>query len=376
MAKLYNLARMTTPTIGTGTITLGGAVSGFLTFALAGVTDGQIVSYGIRDGANSEVGTGTYTSAGTTLTRTVSKSTNADAAISLSGSAQVYISATKEDIANLREANAFTDTTVSTSSTTGALIVAGGVGIGGALNIAGKTQISIDSAATNTVTPIMRLSSSSTGTPANGIGASLEFEVETTAGNLEIGATIEAVATDVTSTSEDFDLVFKTMAAGAAATEHMRIASTGNVGINQAQSTNAPFDIFGDGTNCFVHFASDTSATIQGEFFASETFGAVRFGSGTNHPVQLGSNGTERMRLDGGGDITIRSDIATPAGGSTSARLLFGTTAGFGIYYGSGAPTVSAASGSIYIRTDNAGASLRLYSNTTGSTTWAAITSA
>ena len=76
------------------------------------------------------------------------------------------------------------------------------------------------------------------------------------------------------------------------------------------------------------------------------------------------------------GVATLASGTATPAGGSTAARLLLGTTAGFGIYYGSGAPTVSAAAGSIYIRTDNAGANLRLYSNTTGSTTWAAITSA
>ena len=95
------------------------------------------------------------------------------------------------------------------------------------------------------------------------------------------------------------------------------------------------------------------------------TIGAEKLGSGTLRTVKLV-----------GSDITVKGNTATPAGGSTTARLLFGTTSGFGIYYGSGAPTVSAASGSIYIRTDNAGASLRLYSNTTGSTTWAAITSA
>jgi hypothetical protein len=61
MAKLFNLARMTTATTSTGTITLGAAVSGYLTFALAGVSDGDLVAYGISDGSNSEVGTGVYT---------------------------------------------------------------------------------------------------------------------------------------------------------------------------------------------------------------------------------------------------------------------------------------------------------------------------
>ena len=98
MAKLFDLARMTTATAGTGTITLGAAVSGFLTFAGAGVADGDVVSYGIKDGANSECGTGTYTAAGTTLSRTVTKSTNSNAAISLSGSAEVYITLRAEDV--------------------------------------------------------------------------------------------------------------------------------------------------------------------------------------------------------------------------------------------------------------------------------------
>lgn len=96
--RLYNLARMSTATTGTGTITLGSAVSGYLTFALAGVANGDVVSYAIKDGSNSEIGTGTYTSAGTTLTRSVTKSTNANAAISLSGTAEVFITVRAEDV--------------------------------------------------------------------------------------------------------------------------------------------------------------------------------------------------------------------------------------------------------------------------------------
>lgn len=89
---------MTTATAGTGTITLGSAAAGYLSFSGAGVSDADVVSYGIIDGSNSECGTGTYTSAGTTLTRTVTKSTNSDAAISLTGNAQVFITPRKEDI--------------------------------------------------------------------------------------------------------------------------------------------------------------------------------------------------------------------------------------------------------------------------------------
>lgn len=99
VSGLHNLARMTTATAGTGTITLGSAVSGFLTFADAGVSDGDVVSYAITDGSNSEVGRGTYTASGTTLARTtVVNSTNAGSAISLSGSAQVMITVLAEDV--------------------------------------------------------------------------------------------------------------------------------------------------------------------------------------------------------------------------------------------------------------------------------------
>jgi hypothetical protein len=95
---LVNLACMTTATTGTGTVTLGSAVSGFLSFAGAGVTDGSVVTYAIEDGVNSEVGRGTYTTSGTTLSRpTIYNSTNAGSAISLSGSAKVCVTPSAGD---------------------------------------------------------------------------------------------------------------------------------------------------------------------------------------------------------------------------------------------------------------------------------------
>ncbi len=98
MAVLKNRAKMSTSTTGTGTITLGSAESGYQSFADAGVANADVVRYVIEDGSNFEIGTGTYTSSGTLLSRTVSESSNSNNAINLSGSATVFIGATAEDI--------------------------------------------------------------------------------------------------------------------------------------------------------------------------------------------------------------------------------------------------------------------------------------
>ena len=98
MPVLKNRAYVSTATTGTGTITLASPVSGYQSFADAGVTNGNSVRYTIEDGANFEIGTGTYTASGTTLSRTPSESSNSGSAINLSGSARVFITAAAEDI--------------------------------------------------------------------------------------------------------------------------------------------------------------------------------------------------------------------------------------------------------------------------------------
>ena len=147
-------------------------------------------------------------------------------------------------------------TTGSTSSTTGAVVIDGGVGIAENLYVGGRIggDIQIGENNTNTLTlrsgtilspdtvklitnatsadvgsviyPITLAHHNISGTPVPGIGTGIRFEVETQNDNFESAGIIDVVALDVTGTQEDFDMVFRTMNAGATASEKFRLSET------------------------------------------------------------------------------------------------------------------------------------------------------
>jgi len=75
-------------------------------------------------------------------------------------------------------------------------------------------------------------------------------------------------------------------------------------------------------------------------------------------------------------EVVAAANTAPAAGGTAGKGLLVSSTANFGIFFGSGAPTISAAKGSLYLRTDGLSTSTRLYVNTDGGTTWTNVTTA
>lgn len=83
--------KVTSTTTGTGTFTLGSAVDGFQSFSVIG--DGNQTYYTITNGTDWEVGIGTYTSSGTTLSRDVIlESSNAGSAVDwLAGDKDVFV---------------------------------------------------------------------------------------------------------------------------------------------------------------------------------------------------------------------------------------------------------------------------------------------
>lgn len=97
MPYLYDRVRETTTSLGTATVSLGGAVNGFRTFSSV-LSNAQTCHYVIENSSAGEweCGVGTYNTSGNTLSRTTIKSSsNSNAVVSLSaGTKYVSIDAT------------------------------------------------------------------------------------------------------------------------------------------------------------------------------------------------------------------------------------------------------------------------------------------
>jgi microcystin-dependent protein len=174
MAKLFNRAKMTTSSTGTGTITLGSAENGFQSFADAGVVNNDVVQYLIEEGTAWEIGEGTYTASGTTLTRTPSESSIGGGAITLGGTAKVSITATHSDFTRIQH-----DGTTKAEATSGGITVTGNITIDG--NVDGR-DVSADGAKLDGIAAGADVSNDATITISAGNGLSTGGSFTTNAG--------------------------------------------------------------------------------------------------------------------------------------------------------------------------------------------------
>ncbi len=109
--------QVSTSTTGTGTLTLGAALGGFQDFSVIG--NGNTTYYTITNNGSWEVGIGTYTSSGTTLSRdTVLASSNSGSKINLSGSSVVFCTYPADKSVDIEAAQTLTNKTISADNNT------------------------------------------------------------------------------------------------------------------------------------------------------------------------------------------------------------------------------------------------------------------
>ena len=119
------------------------------------------------------------------------------------------------------------------------------------------------------------------------------------------------------------------------------------------------------------------NTTFNGPVRSENGFQTVSINASTGEVTVNGTFGsaTSVATVATTSTVTALSASALTAGGA-AAFVGTNTAAGMGVYFGSGVPTVAAAKGSLYLRSDGTTTNDRAYINTNGSTTWTALTTA
>jgi hypothetical protein len=311
---LADRVRDTTTTTGTGTVTLSGtAPTGYQDFSVIG--NGNTTYYTINAGSQWEVGIGTYSSTGTTLSRdTILESSNGGAAVNFAaGTKDVFVTYPAEK---------------SISDGYGLLPVAnGGTGVTAST---GTGSVVLNTSPT-LVTPTLGAASATSIT--NGLGAvgtpSYTFTGDTNTG--------------MWSPSSDA-IAFST-----AGSERVRITSAGNVGIGTT-SPSAKLDVNGDfkaGNTVNIGLA-DTNPTIVnvGTGATGDKFAVLDFIGDTTYTdyglrigrLDDGANGTSGVQHRGTGALNLNCQDAGVIIFATSATERMRITSAGNVGIGTSAP--------------------------------------
>jgi hypothetical protein len=315
---LKDRVRESTTTSGTGTLTLDGAVGGFQGFSVIG--NGNTTYYAIVDVTTGawEVGVGTYTSSGPTLSRdTVLESSSGGTLVAFTSNIKdVFCTYPAERAAYLDSA---------TNATIPGLTLSGGTANGVAFLNASKvltTGSALFFDGTN-----LGIGTSSPGTKLDVIGSirasASVFVAASGVVNFNSGNDENSkIGIDGSAGSLDYNAFnahrFFTNNGGNA--ERMRIDSAGNVGIGTSSPSNrldvaAPLGVVNvsssTGTNYVKMQVNNTGGSFQfaiensaGSNFGAPAYARVLWNDGA-YPTVFYTSSTERMRIDSAGNVGI-----------------------------------------------------------------------
>ena len=309
MVTLVNRAKMGTSTTGTGTITLGSAETGYQSFADAGVSNSDVVRYVLEDGAAWEIGSGTYTSTGTTLSRTLDERSTGSL-LNLSGSAVVFITAAAEDVFQ-GELFAENPSSPTAPSATGTNAVAIGSTATATAEIAAAFGYGTD--ATGQGSLALGYLAQATGSRSVALGNSRaggtdSFAAQIGANSSSYGATgNNATAVGMLTKATGLDFVFG----------RSSIASGGSgslsLGMDNTSSAGGAVTLGKNNTASHIDavvIGQGASSSVADEITLGHTDQTVRISSSYTLPISDGTNG-QVLSTDGSGAVSF-SDAPNP----------------------------------------------------------------
>jgi hypothetical protein len=180
-----------------------------------------------------------------------------------------------------------------------------------------------------------------------------------------------AVPVDFTD-APSVSLPLATVVGGTVVATNITSTSATALTVGQAGTTNPGFTV--DTATASSESGLKVKSASSGDGLAVSVTSSV-----ANEPLTIDAKGSGSITLNGTATGAVGSPrvvsavtgTAATAGGAKAFGMGSGTV---GIFFGSGAPTVSAGQGSLYLRTDGAGVDSRLYVNTDGGTTWVDVT--
>lgn len=381
-----------------GNVTAGNLITGGQVTATGNVTGGNIRATGQISASGNVTGnvfigngsglTGIVVSSGTSIvngTSNVSVLANSNVSIAVAGTPNVavwastggFVSGVLSATGNITGGNLRTAGSIlATGNIQGSTVIAAAIGVaadigaGGQIYADGNVNTGNSVNATGNIVGSYFLGNGSflTGLSSTSriTSGTTEMSVDVPSGNIR--ATVAGTANVAVFSTSGVSIIGGVNATGGLVGSNVNtsgfVTATGNITGGNIRSTgliSAAGNILG-GNIAVTGNVSLTANVIAGNLTASSQLVALGNVTGGNVTTS--------------GQISAFNTTAVPVGGTGGAGYVFSSVANFGVFFGSGAPTLGAAKGSLYLRSDGSATNNRMYVNTDGATTWTAVITA